>query len=83
MIFKKDEADETQLEDVNVATPPRPESEERPQKGKETKMAENGEVTVVGVGARLDGNVVSAGSLRIVNSMTSPGRSAQLSISVQ
>ena len=28
-------------------------------------MAENGEVTVVGVGARLDGNVVSAGSLRI------------------
>ena len=28
-------------------------------------MAENGEVTIVGAGARLDGNVVSAGSLRI------------------
>ena len=28
-------------------------------------MAENGEVTVVGAGARLEGNVVSAGSLRI------------------
>ena len=33
--------------------------------GKERQMADNGEVTVVGVGARLDGNVVSAGSLRI------------------
>jgi cytoskeletal protein CcmA (bactofilin family) len=28
-------------------------------------MSDNGEVTVVGVGARLDGNLVSAGSLRI------------------
>jgi len=28
-------------------------------------MADNGEVTIVGVGARLEGNVVSAGSLRI------------------
>ena len=28
-------------------------------------MSDNGEVTVVGVGARLEGNVVSAGSLRI------------------
>ena len=28
-------------------------------------MADNGEVTVVGVGARIDGNLVSAGSLRI------------------
>ena len=28
-------------------------------------MADNGEVTIVGAGARLDGNVVSAGSLRI------------------
>ena len=65
MIFKKDEADEAQQVDVEAAMPPRPESGERPQKGKETQMAENGEVTVVGVGARLDGNVVSAGSLRI------------------
>ena len=65
MIFKKDEADEIQQDDVEAAMPTRPESGERPQKGKETQMAENGEVTVVGVGARLDGNVVSAGSLRI------------------
>jgi cytoskeletal protein CcmA (bactofilin family) len=28
-------------------------------------MADNGEVTIVGAGARLEGNVVSAGSLRI------------------
>ncbi|MFN8233669.1 MAG: polymer-forming cytoskeletal protein [Actinomycetota bacterium] len=31
----------------------------------EGQMADNGEVTIVGAGARLDGNVVSAGSLRI------------------
>jgi cytoskeletal protein CcmA (bactofilin family) len=65
MIFKKDEADETRLEDAEGAIPPVPGSEELPRKGKERQMAENGEVTVVGVGARLDGNVVSAGSLRI------------------
>lgn len=36
------------------------------QERKDTKMtAENGEVTIVGAGARLEGNVVSAGSLRI------------------
>jgi cytoskeletal protein CcmA (bactofilin family) len=64
MIFKKDEAEEAQPEDTGgEETPGRP--DERSQKGKETQMAENGEVTVVGVGARLDGNVVSAGSLRI------------------
>jgi cytoskeletal protein CcmA (bactofilin family) len=32
---------------------------------KDTQMADNGEVTIVGAGARLEGNVVSAGSLRI------------------
>jgi cytoskeletal protein CcmA (bactofilin family) len=32
---------------------------------KDTHMADNGEVTIVGAGARLEGNVVSAGSLRI------------------
>ncbi len=57
MIFKKDEADEAEVQDTTEATP-RERREER-------KMAENGEVTVVGVGARLDGNLVSAGSLRI------------------
>ena len=29
------------------------------------RMAESGEVTIVGTGARLEGNIVSAGSLRI------------------
>ena len=31
----------------------------------EATMADNGEVTIVGAGARLEGNVVSAGNLRI------------------
>ncbi len=31
----------------------------------EASMADNGEVTIVGAGARLEGNVVSAGNLRI------------------
>lgn len=65
MIFKKDEADDPQPEDTGDATSPRRRSEDPPQSGKERQMSENGEVTVVGVGARLDGNVVSAGSLRI------------------
>lgn len=65
MIFKKDEADETRPEDVESAMPPVRRSDEHPLSGKERQMSENGEVTVVGVGARLDGNVVSAGSLRI------------------
>jgi cytoskeletal protein CcmA (bactofilin family) len=66
MIFKKDEApDEIPPQAQDVAVPSGRRSDERSQKGKETHMAENGEVTVVGVGARLDGNVVSAGSLRI------------------
>jgi cytoskeletal protein CcmA (bactofilin family) len=65
MIFKKDEADETPLDDASDVAPQGRVTEERPDKGKERQMAENGEVTVVGVGARLDGNVVSAGSLRI------------------
>ena len=36
-----------------------------PRERKDTHMADNGEVTIVGAGARLEGNVVSAGSLRI------------------
>jgi cytoskeletal protein CcmA (bactofilin family) len=64
MIFRKDEAEETQPEEADDTVSPGRRSEE-PQSGRERQMAENGEVTVVGVGARLDGNVVSAGSLRI------------------
>ncbi len=36
-----------------------------PTERKDSHMADNGEVTIVGAGARLEGNVVSAGSLRI------------------
>ena len=52
MIFKKDE------DEMDVAGT----SDERRE---ERRMADNGEVTIIGVGARLEGNVVSAGSLRI------------------
>jgi cytoskeletal protein CcmA (bactofilin family) len=58
MIFKRDE-DEADA----VAAP---DAEQAREHGRERDMAEqDGEVTVVGAGARLEGNVVSAGSLRI------------------
>ena len=54
MIFKREE------EEAGAAAAPAPEPRE------ERRMAEqDGEVTIVGTGARLEGNVVSAGSLRI------------------
>jgi cytoskeletal protein CcmA (bactofilin family) len=57
MIFKRDDEP-----DADEATVKAPGSEQ----GRERKMAEqDGEVTVIGAGARLEGNVVSAGSLRI------------------
>jgi cytoskeletal protein CcmA (bactofilin family) len=69
MIFKKDEADEAEVQDAAHAAPqearPVERSGDRPGDRKERQMSDNGEVTVVGVGARLDGNLVSAGSLRI------------------
>jgi cytoskeletal protein CcmA (bactofilin family) len=56
MIWRKDEAEAEHGE--HMASPAR----ER----KDKQMADNnGEVTIVGAGARLEGNVVSAGSLRI------------------
>ena len=57
MIFKRDEgeADAIEATGPSAPTPTR----------KGPDMAENGEVTIVGAGARLEGNVVSAGSLRI------------------
>jgi cytoskeletal protein CcmA (bactofilin family) len=54
MIWRREEAE--------TAHEPIPTAPERP---KETKMDENDEVTIVGAGARLEGNMVSAGSLRI------------------
>jgi cytoskeletal protein CcmA (bactofilin family) len=57
MIFKRDEDESDAIE----ATAP--DAPTRPRKGAD--MADNGEVTIVGAGARLEGNLVSAGSLRI------------------
>ena len=50
-------------EDVEGAHVPRAEVPERPEGAR--MATESNEVTIVGVGARLEGNVVSAGSLRI------------------
>src|ERR1044072_2611601 len=55
MIWRKDEAETASGE--HMAPPAR----ER----KDRQMADNGEVTIVGAGARLERTVVSAGSLRI------------------
>jgi cytoskeletal protein CcmA (bactofilin family) len=58
MIWRKDEAEAASGEHV---APPAPARER-----KDRQMADNNsEVTIVGAGARLEGNVVSAGSLRI------------------
>jgi cytoskeletal protein CcmA (bactofilin family) len=54
MIWRREEAE--------TAHEPIPTAPERP---KEKRMDENSEVTIVGAGARLEGNMVSAGSLRI------------------
>ena len=59
MIFKRDDDEADAVE----ATAPAPEATNPKRKGAE--MADNDEVTIVGAGARLDGNLVSAGSLRI------------------
>jgi cytoskeletal protein CcmA (bactofilin family) len=62
MIFKRDEDEADAIEATAPDREPGPETREA-RKGAD--MADNGEVTIVGVGARLEGNVVSAGSLRI------------------
>lgn len=55
MIWRREDA-EAAHEDV---------APERPREGRDTQMADNDEVTIVGATAKLEGNVVSAGSLRI------------------
>jgi cytoskeletal protein CcmA (bactofilin family) len=65
MIFKKEDAEEPREEDTAVPMPSEQRPDTRSDSRKEREMADNGEVTVVGVGARIDGNLVSAGSLRI------------------
>jgi cytoskeletal protein CcmA (bactofilin family) len=55
-----------ETEATPASVPPPPERDrERERERKDRHMADNGEVTIVGTGARLEGNVVSAGSLRI------------------
>jgi len=56
MIWRRDDAEAGQAEQPRVPAPPG---------RKEKDMADSGEVTIVGTGARLEGNVVSAGNLRI------------------
>jgi cytoskeletal protein CcmA (bactofilin family) len=56
MIWRRDDAEAEHAEQPRVPAPP-----ER----KDKDMADSGEVTIVGTGARLEGNVVSAGNLRI------------------
>ena len=56
MIWRREDAEPEHAEAPRVPAPP-----ER----KDKDMAENGEVTIVGTGARLEGNVISAGNLRI------------------
>jgi cytoskeletal protein CcmA (bactofilin family) len=60
VIWRREDAD-AHHED---ATPERPDDGSDGGR-KDTAMADNGEVTIVGATAKLDGNVVSAGSLRI------------------
>ena len=55
MIWRREDAE------AAGATSAAPPQRER----KDTQMAQNDEVTIVGAGARLEGNVVSAGNLRI------------------
>ena len=62
MIFRRDEDEADPIE----ATAPTDVAAQRRTRDEGGGMAEdNGEVTIVGTGARLEGNVVSAGNLRI------------------
>jgi len=56
MIWRREDAEAASAVDGDT-----PQQRER----KDGQMADNSEVTIVGAGARLEGNVVSAGSLRI------------------
>jgi cytoskeletal protein CcmA (bactofilin family) len=59
MIFRRDEGEVDAVEATAPDRVPRPDQREG------ADMTDNGEVTIVGAGARLEGNLVSAGSLRI------------------
>ena len=61
MIFKRDDDDADPIE----STAPGAEAKRRGREQGGDMAEDSGEVTIVGAGARLEGNVVSAGSLRI------------------
>jgi cytoskeletal protein CcmA (bactofilin family) len=62
MIWKREDAEAAQVAEQE---PPVDRPKDRPKDRKDTRMTDDAEVTIVGAGARLEGNVVSAGSLRI------------------
>ena len=62
MIFRRDEDD---ADPIAATAPGEPETGGRTRQQGGDMAEDNGEVTIVGTGARLEGNVVSAGSLRI------------------
>jgi cytoskeletal protein CcmA (bactofilin family) len=62
MIFKRDEDD---VDPIEATAPGTGEATGRAREQGGDMAEGNGEVTIVGAGARLEGNVVSAGSLRI------------------
>jgi len=65
MIWRRDERP-AEPEPVPVREEPRAERQERHDRHEgRRRMADEGEVTVLGQGASLEGNIVSAGSLRI------------------
>src|SRR5690348_9408353 len=65
MIWRRDEREEQQP--VEQPEPPRQEQRETRQERHDgrRRMADDREVTILGQGASLEGNIVSAGSLRI------------------
>jgi cytoskeletal protein CcmA (bactofilin family) len=62
MIFRRDEED---ADPIAATAPDETETGGRARHQGGEMAEDNGEVTIVGAGARLEGNVVSAGSLRI------------------
>jgi cytoskeletal protein CcmA (bactofilin family) len=63
MIWRREDAEAAHEHEAEAEAEPQPKA--RARDGKDTDMADNGEVTIVGATAKLEGNVVSAGSLRI------------------
>jgi cytoskeletal protein CcmA (bactofilin family) len=68
MIWRRDEAESHAQDEGQIPRPDEPRAGQEKAERKDRRnpeMADNGEVTIVGATAKLEGNVVSAGSLRI------------------